>query len=115
MLYGIAQAALDDGVNLPILMVRDKRKDHNQKKWVEGPRQPADVLDEVPDGVRGAGRRAGQLAVADSRDQVSQPLRRGREIYHHLAHADYDAGGTANSPAGGPYRPARPPRAAWTG
>lgn len=41
LLYSIAAAALEDGVALSILMVRDKRKDHNQKKWVEGFKQPA--------------------------------------------------------------------------
>jgi len=39
LLFSIAAAALDDGVRLPLLMVRDQRKGHNQKKWVEGQRQ----------------------------------------------------------------------------
>lgn len=41
LLYATAMAALHDGVDLPVLMVRDRRKDHNLKKWVEGQRQPA--------------------------------------------------------------------------
>ena len=50
LLYAIALAALRDDVELQVLMVRDKRKEHNQKKWVEGRRQPdqcrAVVLDD---------------------------------------------------------------------
>ncbi|WP_219211625.1 outer membrane protein assembly factor BamB family protein [Variovorax boronicumulans] len=42
LLYGIAAAALDDGINLQILMVRDQRKDRNQKRWVEGNRRVAE-------------------------------------------------------------------------
>lgn len=41
LLYATALAALDDGVALQVLMVRDKRKDYNQKRWVEGHRQSA--------------------------------------------------------------------------
>lgn len=41
LLYATALAALDDGVPLQVLMVRDKRKDYNQKRWVEGDRQSA--------------------------------------------------------------------------
>lgn len=40
LLYATAMAALADGIDLPVLMVRDRRKDHNLKKWVEGQRQP---------------------------------------------------------------------------
>jgi outer membrane protein assembly factor BamB/orotate phosphoribosyltransferase len=36
LLYSTALAALADGVELQVLMVRDKRKAHNQKRWVEG-------------------------------------------------------------------------------
>jgi outer membrane protein assembly factor BamB/orotate phosphoribosyltransferase len=36
LLYHLANQALDEGINLQILMVRDKRKEHNQKHWVEG-------------------------------------------------------------------------------
>ncbi|MFZ6721373.1 PQQ-binding-like beta-propeller repeat protein [Undibacterium sp. Ji49W] len=36
LLYGIAAAALKDGENLSIMMVRDKRKEHNRRRWVEG-------------------------------------------------------------------------------
>ncbi len=50
LLYAVALAALRDDVHLHVLMVRDKRKEHNQKKWVEGRRQPdhsrAIVLDD---------------------------------------------------------------------
>ena len=42
LLYTIALAALADGVNLQILMVRDRRKGHNQKRWVEGHRPSAE-------------------------------------------------------------------------
>ena len=38
LLYGTSLAALADGVNLQVLMVRDQRKGHNQKRWVEGHR-----------------------------------------------------------------------------
>jgi len=41
LLFGIAHAALEEGVNLQVLMVRDQRKQHNQKRWVEGCRQAA--------------------------------------------------------------------------
>jgi orotate phosphoribosyltransferase len=36
LLYSTALAALADGAELQVLMVRDKRKAHNQKRWVEG-------------------------------------------------------------------------------
>ncbi len=36
LVFSIAMAAADDGVPLKVLMVRDKRKGHNQKRWVEG-------------------------------------------------------------------------------
>jgi outer membrane protein assembly factor BamB/orotate phosphoribosyltransferase len=36
LLFSTALAALADGVELQTLMVRDKRKAHNQKRWVEG-------------------------------------------------------------------------------
>lgn len=42
LLYAIANCALDDGVALQVLMVRDKRKTYNQKWWVEGNRSSAD-------------------------------------------------------------------------
>lgn len=42
LLYGMAAAALDEGINLQVLMVRDKRKDRNQKRWVEGNRRTAE-------------------------------------------------------------------------
>ena len=41
LLFATALAALADGVVLQVLMVRDKRKEHNQKKWVEGNRVTA--------------------------------------------------------------------------
>lgn len=41
LLYSIALAALADGQHLQVLMVRDKRKAHNQKRWVEGYRKGA--------------------------------------------------------------------------
>jgi len=41
LLYAMAIAALEDGVVLQVLMVRDKRKAHNQKRWVEGHRKIA--------------------------------------------------------------------------
>lgn len=41
LLYATALAALDDGISLQVLMVRDKRKEHNQKRWVEGNRAAA--------------------------------------------------------------------------
>ena len=36
LLFSTSLAALADGVELQVLMVRDKRKAHNQKRWVEG-------------------------------------------------------------------------------
>ncbi len=36
--YAIVHAALSEGTSLGVLMVRDKRKNYNQKKWVEGHR-----------------------------------------------------------------------------
>lgn len=41
LLFATALAALADGVELQVLMIRDKRKEHNQKKWVEGSRAAA--------------------------------------------------------------------------
>lgn len=41
LLSAMALAARSDGVNLNVLMVRDARKKHHMKKWVEGRRQPA--------------------------------------------------------------------------
>lgn len=41
LLYATALAALAEGVNLQVLMVRDRRKGHNQKRWVEGHRPAA--------------------------------------------------------------------------
>jgi len=41
LLYATALAALADGVNLQVLMVRDQRKAYNQKRWVEGHRLAA--------------------------------------------------------------------------
>jgi outer membrane protein assembly factor BamB/orotate phosphoribosyltransferase len=41
LLYGIALAALRDGVSLQVLQVRQRRKDHNMRRWVEGKRAPA--------------------------------------------------------------------------
>jgi outer membrane protein assembly factor BamB/orotate phosphoribosyltransferase len=42
LLYSISIAALEDNVNLQVLMIRDQRKGHNQKKWVEGNRDCAE-------------------------------------------------------------------------
>jgi outer membrane protein assembly factor BamB/orotate phosphoribosyltransferase len=41
LLFSTALAATADGVNLQVLMIRDKRKEHNQKRWVEGHRESA--------------------------------------------------------------------------
>jgi hypothetical protein len=42
LLFATAFAALElDGVRLQVLMVRDKRKEHHQKRWVEGDRAAA--------------------------------------------------------------------------
>ena len=41
LLFAVALAALRDNVVLQVLMVRERRKDHNMKKWVEGARVPA--------------------------------------------------------------------------
>ncbi|MEI8325435.1 MAG: hypothetical protein WCH44_08725, partial [Betaproteobacteria bacterium] len=42
LLFSTAMAALADGVDVTILMVRDKRKEHNQKMWIEGNRAAAE-------------------------------------------------------------------------
>lgn len=53
LLFATAAASLDDGYHLAVLMVRDRRKEHHQKKWVEGRRQPdgsrAVLLDDFMD------------------------------------------------------------------
>ncbi|MBB3211650.1 outer membrane protein assembly factor BamB/orotate phosphoribosyltransferase [Herbaspirillum sp. Sphag1AN] len=41
LLFSIAHAAREDGDELDVLMVRDQRKGHNKKKWVEGRLHPA--------------------------------------------------------------------------
>jgi outer membrane protein assembly factor BamB/orotate phosphoribosyltransferase len=41
LVFATAQCALRDGIEVQTLMVRDQRKQHNKKKWVEGRRQPA--------------------------------------------------------------------------
>ncbi|RAN48419.1 hypothetical protein RB25_11550 [Herbaspirillum rubrisubalbicans] len=41
LLYAISMAALEDNVELSVLMVRDQRKQHNRKRWVEGAHYPA--------------------------------------------------------------------------
>jgi outer membrane protein assembly factor BamB/orotate phosphoribosyltransferase len=41
LIYSIAIAALDDGVKLNLLMVRDRRKEYNQRNWVEGDKEAA--------------------------------------------------------------------------
>ena len=41
LLYATALAALADGHGLQVLMVRDQRKDHNKKRWVEGHHESA--------------------------------------------------------------------------
>jgi outer membrane protein assembly factor BamB/orotate phosphoribosyltransferase len=41
LLFSIAMSALREGQSLQVLMVRDKRKEHNMKRWVEGRRAPA--------------------------------------------------------------------------
>jgi outer membrane protein assembly factor BamB/orotate phosphoribosyltransferase len=43
LLYSIAFAALKDKTSLSVLMVRDKRKGHHQKKWVEGQQHPSGI------------------------------------------------------------------------
>ncbi|MDP9651433.1 outer membrane protein assembly factor BamB family protein [Paraburkholderia caledonica] len=54
LLFSIAHAALDDGCRLHTLMVRDQRKGHNRRRWVEGRRQPdhsrAVVVDDFMEG-----------------------------------------------------------------
>ena len=40
LLFSIAMTALKEGRSLNVLMVRDKRKEHHMKKWVEGARPP---------------------------------------------------------------------------
>lgn len=41
LLYAVALAALEsDGVDLALWLVRDQRKTHYRKRWVEGPRLP---------------------------------------------------------------------------
>jgi outer membrane protein assembly factor BamB/orotate phosphoribosyltransferase len=40
LLFSISMAALADGCHLHTLMVRDQRKGHNRRRWVEGRRLP---------------------------------------------------------------------------
>ncbi|MFM6438099.1 MAG: PQQ-binding-like beta-propeller repeat protein [Microcystis panniformis] len=41
LLFSTALAAAESGINLQVLMIRDKRKEHNKKRWVEGHRESA--------------------------------------------------------------------------
>jgi len=43
LLFRIQQIAEDDNYKLPILWLRDKRKDHNRKRLIEGPRPKANA------------------------------------------------------------------------
>jgi len=54
LLFATTLAALDDGQKLHTLMIRDQRKAHNRKRWVEGERQAdgsrAVVIDDFMEG-----------------------------------------------------------------
>lgn len=54
LLFSICIAALRDGCQLHTLMVRDQRKTHNRRRWVEGRRQPdgsrAVIIDDFMEG-----------------------------------------------------------------
>jgi len=55
LLSAIALSALRDGVELHFLMVRDNRKQHNRKRWVEGLHQPAGARAVIVDDFIGRG------------------------------------------------------------
>lgn len=61
--YAITHAALVEGVVLTVLMVRDKRKNYNQKKWVEGHRPAAGTKAVVVDDFMSGG---SALALVDN-------------------------------------------------
>ncbi|KPD14806.1 hypothetical protein ADM96_37315 [Burkholderia sp. ST111] len=54
LLFSVCIAALRDGCRLQTLMVRDERKTHNRRRWVEGRRQPegsrAVIVDDFMEG-----------------------------------------------------------------
>ncbi|RUR67510.1 hypothetical protein EJP67_10635 [Variovorax guangxiensis] len=76
LLYGIAAAALNEGRNLQVLMVRDQRKDRNQKKWVEGNRFAANGKRAVfVDDFMKAGSALPLVKKALSADKVAVELR----------------------------------------
>lgn len=55
LLFAMALEAGREGVTVNVLMVRDKRKQHNQKKWVEGHRPPPGALAVMVDDFMAAG------------------------------------------------------------
>jgi len=55
LLYSITLAALADGVNLSVLMVRDQRKQHRRKRWIEGAHYPGNTRAVLVDDFIGRG------------------------------------------------------------
>jgi outer membrane protein assembly factor BamB/orotate phosphoribosyltransferase len=70
LLYGTALAASAEGVHLSVLMVRDKRKEHNQKKWVEGHRPRANSRAVMLDDFMEAGSAVGLVQEALASDKI---------------------------------------------
>jgi outer membrane protein assembly factor BamB/orotate phosphoribosyltransferase len=55
LMSAVAMAALDDGIDLASLMVRERRKRHGRKRWVEGARCPAKARAVIIDDFLGRG------------------------------------------------------------
>lgn len=68
--YAISHAALVDGVSLSVLMVRDKRKNYNQKKWIEGFKPKAGARAIVVDYFMSAGSVLDLIDQAMAADQI---------------------------------------------
>ncbi len=69
LLYGIANAALQDGIDLSIMMVRDKRKEHNRRRWVEGARRPENSRAIIIDDFLGQGSAVNLVEAALTADE----------------------------------------------
>lgn len=71
LLYATALAALEDGIDLAILMVRGERKDHNRKRWVEGARCPDGARAVMVDDFLGKGSAVALVEEALAADKLS--------------------------------------------
>lgn len=75
LLFATVLAAQADGVALRVLMVRDQRKGHNQKRWVEGGAVPAGAPAVLIDDVMIAGSALGLVEAALVADRIAVELR----------------------------------------